>query len=126
MGLKIGEPGAEQIGFERLYANLQVDSLWTGALHLIAVELDRPQTQVLFDKSGKLNLSALFKLPASDTAAEQDVPSEPFALRIGSIKLVDGHLHFKDLRPASPSNFYTTRWIWSCRTSAHCQTIMPT
>ena len=39
-GLKIGEPGAEQIGFERLYANLQVDSLWTGALHLVAVELD--------------------------------------------------------------------------------------
>ncbi len=104
-GLKIGEPGAEQIGFERLYANLQVDSLWTGALHLVAVELDRPQTQVLFDKSGKLNLSALFKLPASDTAAEQDAPSEPFALRIGSIKLVDGRLHFKDLRPSQPIEF---------------------
>ncbi|WP_313661500.1 DUF748 domain-containing protein [Pseudomonas coleopterorum] len=104
-GLKIGEPGAEQIGFERLYANLQVDSLWTGALHLVAVELDRPQTQVLFDKSGKLNLSALFKLPASDTAAVQDAPSEPFALRIGSIKLVDGRLHFKDLRPSQPIEF---------------------
>lgn len=103
-GLKIGEPGAEQIGFERLYANLQVDSLWTGALHLAAVELDKPRTEVLFDKSGKLNLSALFRLPASDPAA-QDAPGEPFALRIGSIKLVDGYLHFKDLRPSQPIEF---------------------
>ncbi|MBD8616977.1 DUF748 domain-containing protein [Pseudomonas putida] len=104
-GLKIGEPGAEQIGFERLYADLQVDSLWTGALHLVAVELDKPRTEVLFDKSGKLNLSALFKLPASDPAAAQDAPGEPFALRIGSIKLVDGYLHFKDLRPSQPIEF---------------------
>ena len=104
-GLKIGEPGAEQIGFERLYANLQVDSLWTGALHLAAVELDKPRTEVLFDKSGKLNLSALFKLPASDPAAAKDAPGEPFALRIGSIKLVDGYLHFKDLRPSQPIEF---------------------
>lgn len=104
-GLKIGEPGAEQIGFERLYANLQVDSLWTGALHLVAVELDKPRTEVLFDKSGKFNLSALFKLPASDPAAVQDAPGEPFALRIGSIKLVDGYLHFKDLRPSQAIEF---------------------
>ncbi|CAI3786985.1 hypothetical protein AHFPHNDE_00634 [Pseudomonas sp. MM227] len=103
-GLKIGEPGAEQIGFERLYANLQLDSLWTGALHLVAVELEKPRTEVLFDKTGKLNLSGLFKLPASDPAA-QDAPSEPFALRIGSIKLVDGYLHFKDLRPSQPIEF---------------------
>ncbi|MBC2680585.1 DUF748 domain-containing protein [Pseudomonas baltica] len=103
-GLKIGEPGAEQIGFERLYANLQLDSLWTGALHLVAVELEKPRTEVLFDKTGKLNLSGLFKLPASDPAV-QDAPSEPFALRIGSIKLVDGYLHFKDLRPSQPIEF---------------------
>ncbi len=103
-GLKIGEPGAEQVGFDRLYANLQLDSLWTGALHLVAVELEKPRTEVLFDKGGKLNLGTLFKLPASDPAT-QDQPSEPFALRIDSIKLVDGYLHFKDLRPSQPIEF---------------------
>ncbi|MBD8685066.1 DUF748 domain-containing protein [Pseudomonas sp. CFBP 13719] len=103
-GLKIGEPGAEQVGFDRLYANLQLDSLWTGALHLVAVELEKPRTEVLFDKDGKLNLSNLFKLPAGDPAT-QDQPSEPFALRIDSIKLVDGYLHFKDLRPSQPIEF---------------------
>lgn len=104
-GLKVGEPGAEQVGFERLYANLQLDSLWTGALHLVAVELDKPRTEVLFDKSGKLNLTGLFKLPANDTPAAQEAASEPFALRIGSIKLVEGYLHFKDLRPSQPIEF---------------------
>lgn len=28
-GLQIGEPGKEQVGFERLYANASLDSLWT-------------------------------------------------------------------------------------------------
>lgn len=32
-GLQIGEPGKEQVGFDRLYANLSLDSLWSGALH---------------------------------------------------------------------------------------------
>lgn len=104
-GLKIGEPDAEQVAFQRLYADLQLDSLWTGALHLSAVELDQPRTEVVFDKSGKLNLSSLFKLPTSDPAAAQKAPAEPFALRIGSIKLVDGYLHFKDLRPSQPIEF---------------------
>lgn len=62
-GLQIGEPGKEQIGFERLYANLQLDSLWSGALHLAGVELEKPRTELLFAKDGSLNLAQLFKLP---------------------------------------------------------------
>ena len=38
-GLKIGEPGKEQVAFERLYANLSLSSLWTRVLHLTDVEL---------------------------------------------------------------------------------------
>jgi uncharacterized protein involved in outer membrane biogenesis len=54
-GLMIGDPGKEQVGFERLYANLQADSLWTGALHLADIELDKPKTEVVFAKDGQLN-----------------------------------------------------------------------
>ncbi len=103
-GLQIGEPGKEQVGFERLYANLQLDSLWSGALHLDRVELDKPRTELLFAKDGRLNLTQLFKLPASEPAADTP-PSDPFALRIGSIKLAEGYLHFKDLRPSEPIEF---------------------
>lgn len=85
-GLQIGETGKEQVGFERLYANLQLDSLWSGALHLAAVELDKPRTELLFAKDGSLNLTQLFKLPPSEPKPETPA-SEPFPLRIGSIKL---------------------------------------
>ncbi|MBY8948371.1 DUF748 domain-containing protein [Pseudomonas sp. SH10-3B] len=103
-GLKIGEPGKEQVGFERLYANLQVDSLWTRALHLADVQLDKPKTELLFDKSGQLNLAQLFKLPPSEpTPANPD--TKPFPLRVDSIKLTSGYVHFQDLRPSEPIEF---------------------
>jgi len=103
-GLQIGEPGKEQVGFERLYANLSLDSLWTKALHLDAVELDKPRTELLFAKDGSLNLTQLFKLPPSEPKADEP-PSDPFPLRIGSIKLNEGYLHFEDLRPSEPIEF---------------------
>lgn len=103
-GLQIGEPGKEQVGFERLYANLSLDSLWTKALHLEAVELDKPRNEVLFAKDGSLNLTGLFKLPANEAKPDAP-PSDPFPLRIGSIKLIDGYLHFEDLRPSEPIEF---------------------
>ncbi len=101
-GLRIGEPGQEQVAFERLYANLQLDSLWRGVLHLSTVELDKPHTQVQFAKDGTLNLTQLFKLPASAEPATEQPPSEPFPLRIAHIKLAGGNLHFLDLRPSEP------------------------
>ena len=104
-GLHIGEPGIEQVGFERLYLNLQVDSLWTRALHLDAIELDKPRTELLFNKDGSLNLAQLFKLPPSEPAKPDQPPSKPFPVRVGSIKLSEGYLHFKDVRPSEPIEF---------------------
>ncbi|MBV7480734.1 DUF748 domain-containing protein [Pseudomonas sp. PDM31] len=103
-GLNIGEPGKEQVGFERLYANLQLDSLWTKALHLSDIELEKSRTEILFSKDGKLNLLGLFKLPASDpTPADPD--EKPFPLRIERIKLAGGAVHFEDARPSEPIEF---------------------
>ncbi|MFK3798217.1 DUF748 domain-containing protein [Pseudomonas sp. NPDC088444] len=104
-GLNIGAPGKEQIAFEKLYVNLQIDSLWTKALHLAAVKLDKPKTELLFAKDGTLNLAGLFKLPPSDPAKPDEPPSKPFPLRIDEIKLADGYVHFEDLRPSEPIEF---------------------
>ena len=103
-GLQIGDPGKEQVGFERLYANLQLDSLWTRAVHLADVQLDKPKTELLFDKSGQLNLAQLFKLPPSEPTPA-DPNAKPFPLRIDNIKLAGGYLHFEDLRPSEPIEF---------------------
>lgn len=104
-GLNIGAPGKEDVGFERLYANLQIDSLWTRALHLKTVELDKPKAELLFAKDGTLNLAQLFKLPPSEPAKPDEPPSKPFPLRIGEIKLASGYVHFQDLRPSEPIEF---------------------
>ncbi|UST99864.1 DUF748 domain-containing protein [Pseudomonas siliginis] len=103
-GLVIGEPGKEQVGFDRLYANLQIDSLWTKALHLSDIELDKPKSEILFAKDGKLNLLGLFNVPPSEpTPADPD--AKPFPLRIDNIKLAGGVVHFEDMRPSEPIEF---------------------
>ena len=99
--LRLGEAGDEQLGFERLYLNLQWSSLWRRTLHLADVELDRLQSQVRFDESGTLNLSQLFKVPAAEEEPEQP-DSEPFSLRVDRLQVTDGALHFADRRPQEP------------------------
>ncbi|PKM23504.1 MAG: hypothetical protein CVV09_20250 [Gammaproteobacteria bacterium HGW-Gammaproteobacteria-13] len=104
-GLQIGEADQQQIAFERLYANLQLDSLWSGVLHLADIELDKPHSEVLFGKDGRLNLTQLFKLPPSPQPAAEEPAGEPFPLRIARIKLSGGNVHFQDLRPSEPIEF---------------------
>ncbi|MBB1517866.1 DUF748 domain-containing protein [Aquipseudomonas guryensis] len=104
-GLHIGETDKEQIAFDRLYANLQLDSLWGGALHLADIELEKARSEVLFAKDGTLNLTQLFKLPASPEQPAATEPSEPFPLRIERIELIENGLHFRDLRPSEPVEF---------------------
>lgn len=104
-GLRIGEPGQEQVAIERLHANLQLDSLWRGVLHLSAIELDKPLAQLLLAKDGTLNLTQLFKLPAKAEPPTEEPPNKPFPLRIDHIKLAGGNLRFEDLRPSEPIDF---------------------
>ena len=103
-GLRIGESGQEQVSFQRLYANLQSDSLWSGALHLSDVELDGARTEILFAKDGTLNLTQLFHLPESQAEPNTE-SSEPFPLRIDSIRLREKSLRFQDLRPSEAVEF---------------------
>ncbi|MFV9684988.1 DUF748 domain-containing protein [Pseudomonas sp. NY15367] len=103
-GLRIGESGQEQLSFQRLYANLQSDSVWSGALHLSDIELDGARTEILFAKDGTLNLTQLLRLPESQAEPKAE-SSEPFPLRIDSIRLREKALRFQDLRPSEPVEF---------------------
>ena len=100
-GLRLGETGAEQLAFARLYANLQVDSLWQGALHLHELQLEQPHVELLFAADRPFNLLQLFRLP---TAAEQPAPpsGEPFPLYVDRLALSAGSLHLLDQRPQPP------------------------
>ncbi|SFP62253.1 protein of unknown function [Geopseudomonas sagittaria] len=99
--LRIGEPGAEQLAFARLYANLQVDSLWQGALHLLELQLEQPHVELLFAADRPFNLLQLFKLPAP-----RDEPAPPagapLPLYVDRLTLSGGSLHLLDERPQPP------------------------
>ena len=104
-GLHLGGAQAEQVAFAKLHADLQWDSLWSGALHLAEIRLEQPKFELLFAQDGSLNLTQLFNLPASPASSEAVAPSEPFPLRIERLTLAGGQLHFRDLRPSQPIEF---------------------
>ncbi|EQM81487.1 DUF748 domain-containing protein [Stutzerimonas stutzeri] len=102
--LRLGEPDKPQLGFERLYLNLQWSSLWHRTLQIEDIELVELHTEVVFDKDGVLNLTRLFDVPPAEEAPDEE-EKEPFALSIGRLQLVEGSVHFADQRPAEPIDF---------------------
>lgn len=102
--LHIGEPDAPQIAFRRAYANVQLDSLWRGALHLSNIELERAHVDARFDAEGQLNLLHLFDLPPSEPK-EKDPNAQPFPVVLDRIALIKNSFNFEDLRPSEPVEF---------------------
>lgn len=100
--LRLGEVDQPQLGFERLYVDLQWSSLWRRALQIENIELVKLHTEVVFGKDGNLNLAQLFDLPPAD---EKPAKDEPFALSIGRLQLIEGSVRFADQRPAEPIDF---------------------
>ncbi len=94
-GLHIGSAENRHISLQHLHSQLAADSLWTQSLHLKNVQLQQAHTQVVIDPQGKLNLTQLFNLPASDKTAE---PSDTPALTvlIDQLELQRSSLRFKD------------------------------
>lgn len=104
--LHLGEADAEQLAFEYLHGNLQWDSLWSGALHLAALDLERPELEVRFDPAGQLNLLGLLNLPQTTTEQPQKETGKPFPVRLDRFRLTRGRLHFQDLRPDEPVDLH--------------------
>lgn len=105
-GLRLGEEEQQQLGFKRLYLNLEWSSVWRRALQISDIELTQLHTEVVFDQDGVLNLTRLFNLPpAADDENPEEADEEPFALRIDRLQLVEGSVRFADQRPEEPIDF---------------------
>lgn len=96
---KVGEPGKEKMAFSRLWIDLQIDSVWTRAVHLSVIELDNATVAAQMSKGGELDLLTLLQLPP----AEKDKPPAKrddglFPLRIDRVQISDAKLHWQDLR----------------------------
>ncbi|MBU0565068.1 MAG: DUF748 domain-containing protein, partial [Gammaproteobacteria bacterium] len=99
-GLRIGEQDDRQLAFERLFLDLQWDSLWQRTLHLANVELIEPDVEVRFAEDGTLNLSQLFEVPESEPTTSEG--GDIFPLRMDRLQLAGGRLAFQDQRPSEP------------------------
>jgi len=99
-GLRIGEQDDRQLAFERLFLDLQWDSLWQRTLHLANVELIEPDVEVRFAEDGTLNLSRLFEVPESEPTTSEG--GDIFPLRMDRLQLAGGRLAFLDQRPSEP------------------------
>lgn len=104
--LRIGDTEQPDLAWRHLHADLEWKSLWTGAVHLADVRLDRAGLRVIFDQQGNLNLNQLLVTTESDStpppAEQQD---EPFPIRIERLTLSDNALYFRDERPSEAVSF---------------------
>lgn len=107
--LQIGADAEPDLLWRRLYADLEWKSLWTGALHLADLRLERAQVRILFDEQGNLNLRQLLQPSEPDASSEPDeqepASDELFPLRIERLRLVENGLHLRDQRPSQPVTF---------------------
>ncbi len=87
-GLHIGQAEAEQLGFERLYLDLQLDSLWRKAVHLRDIRLEGANVDALRSREGELSLAKLFKLPESPPTPADEPASPMPAVVIERIALI--------------------------------------
>jgi hypothetical protein len=92
-------------GFERLFVDFDLSSVWHRAYTFGHIDIASPFANAVIFKDGSLNLSQLSpktaKKPKPDQKDAEPIP----ALRIGSFRVTQGFLSFDDRR--RPSDFAT-------------------
>ena len=87
-------PGGEKLlGFDRLFIDFELSSIWHRAYSFAAIDLTSPFVNAFVAKDGSLNLMQL----RPKTPAKPDVKSGPLpAIRIGSFKVSQGAISYED------------------------------
>jgi hypothetical protein len=87
-------PGGEKLlGFDRLFIDFELSSIWHRAYSFAAIDLTSPFVNANVAKDGSLNLMQL----RPKTPAKPDVKSGPLpAIRIGSFKVSRGAMSYED------------------------------
>ncbi|MDN3237816.1 DUF748 domain-containing protein [Pseudomonas sp. WAC2] len=104
-GFRIGSPEHPVLAAKRLYADLELNSLWRMEAHLARLELEEPVVDVRLEKDGTLNLTELFKTP--ENSDPQDKPTansteQPFPLTIDALVLQKAQVHYRDQQLKQP------------------------
>ena len=98
-----GDRGTKLVGFDRLFVDFELSSIWHRAYTFSNIDIAAPFANAVIFKDGRVNLAQL-----SPKAPDKPKPksNEPIpALRVGSLKVTQGFLSFDDRR--RPSEFAT-------------------
>jgi hypothetical protein len=98
-----GPQGTKLVGFDRLFVDFEVSSLWHRAYTFNNIDIDAPFANAVIFKDGRLNLAQLSPKPSDKPQPKSKEPIP--ALRIGSFKVAQGFFAFDDRR--RPSDFET-------------------
>lgn len=96
-GLSIGEPagGGEALGFDRLYANVELQSLFRGGPVLGEVSLDGPRVVIRRGADGRYNWQDLIDEALAPPATPKP-PGEPLRFAVYNIEIKGGRITFDD------------------------------
>ena len=103
---QINEPSGRAIaGFQRLYLNFQLSSLFRWALTFADVTLDDPSVNVVINPDGKLNLA---RLAGQDPATPNEQKKRPLRTLLHNIEINEGQIDVTDTRQPIPAtvSFY--------------------
>jgi hypothetical protein len=97
------QEGRKLLGFERLFIDFQLSSLWRRAYSFGNIDIAAPYVNASVAKDGTLNLAKL--QPASPTPPKaSETKNEPLPpLRLGSFKVTQGSVSYEDR--SHPSEF---------------------
>lgn len=96
-GLRVGrrDGGPAVAGFDRAYANLQLESIWRGGVVLRELSLEGPRLVVIRHKDGTLNWSDLLK-PADAAPPPAKTKGGIFPFALNNIRISGGNFTFID------------------------------
>ena len=95
-----GAGGEKLLGFQRLFIDFQLSSLWHRAYTFVNIALTAPQISVLMSKDGRLNLLQL--QPTASASKKADAHEPIPALRIASFKVAQGLVTYDDRSRVDP------------------------
>ncbi|MFO7707276.1 MAG: DUF748 domain-containing protein [Desulfobacterales bacterium] len=99
---RLDEPGGEAIaGFNRLFIDFELKSLFNWAWTFREVSLDTPQVNAVIAPDGTLNLARL--APAEDTPPPPETGEPPPRLIIEQVSIDQGRVDFADRRQSAPA-----------------------
>ena len=79
------------VAFDRLYLNLEGQSLFRRALILSSLSLEGPSVEFTHRDDGSFSFSDLLSSPKAETAPPEKA-SEPFLFSINNIEIERGHI----------------------------------